>query len=65
MKHAIRTTFYGFGVICIMIGFCVLVGAGGNADLGGSMATEVVPYIMKGAAIMFGGLFLCWWNEHR
>lgn len=62
MKQTINTIIHGFGVLCIMVGFCVYVGAGGASDFGADMATEVMPMLMKGCALLFGGLFLSWWR---
>ena len=62
MKQTFNTAIHGFGVLCILIGFCVYIGAGRASDLGASMATEVMPMLIKGAALLFGGLFLSGWK---
>lgn len=62
MKQTINTVIHGFGVLFIMIGFCVYVGAGAMNDLDANIATQVMPMLLKGAALLFGGLFLSWWK---
>ena len=61
MKKSITTILNGFGAICALIGFCVFIGAGRNADLGYSMA-NVMPYLMKGVAMLFLGIILANWE---
>lgn len=61
MKQTIRIFLNGFGAICALIGFCIFVGAGRNADLGYSMV-NVIPYLMKGATMLFLGIFLANWE---
>lgn len=62
MKQTISIIIHGFGAMCILIGFCVFIGAGGASDLGANMATEVMPMLTKGALILFGGIFLSGWR---
>lgn len=62
MRQSINKIIHGFGYLFIMVGFCVFVGAGGNCDIDAAMLTEVVPYLCKGMALLFGGIFLTWWR---
>lgn len=61
MKKTITNIVNGIGMMAIMIGFIVFVGAGGNSDLGKPM-TDVYPYLIKGAAMMFIGIIMGWWK---
>lgn len=62
MKQTFNTVINGVGVMFILVGFCVFVGAGGNADLGADMATEIMPFLIKGMILLFGGIFLASWK---
>ena len=62
MQKSIITLLNGFGALCALIGFCVFIGAGRNADLGCPMLTNVIPFLMKGVAMMFLGILLANWK---
>ena len=62
MKHAFNNIINGLGVLFAMVGFCVYIGAGRASDLDANMVTQVVPMLIKGALLLFGGLFLSWWR---
>ena len=62
MRQTLNTFLHGFGALFALIGFCVFIGAGGNCDLGRDMATEVMPLLIKGMLLVFGGIFLTWWR---
>lgn len=62
MKQTFNTIINGFGVLCILIGFCVYIGAGRASDLDADMIAQVIPMLIKGCLLMFGGLFLSWWR---
>ena len=62
MKHTINTIINGFGVLFALVGFCVFIGAGRASDLDADMIAQVVPMLIKGCALLFGGLFLSGWK---
>ena len=62
MKHAFNNIINGLGVLFAMVGFCVYIGAGRASDLDANMVTQVVPMLIKGALLLFGGLVLAGWR---
>ena len=62
MKQTINTIINGFGVLVALVGFCVFIGAGRASDLDADMIAQVVPMLIKGCALLFGGLFLSGWK---
>lgn len=62
MKHAFNTIINGLGVLFALVGFCVYIGAGRASDLDADMIAQVIPMLIKGAVLLFGGLFLSWWR---
>ena len=62
MKHAFNNIINGLGVLFALVGFCVYIGAGRASDVDANMVTQVVPMLIKGALLLFGGLFLAAWR---
>lgn len=62
MKHAFNTIINGLGVLFALVGFCVYIGAGRASDLDANMISQVIPMLIKGALLLFGGLFLAGWR---
>ncbi len=61
MKQTINTIYHGLGYLMICIGFIIIIGAGGNSDLGMELSM-VGRYGISGLLTLLCGALLVWWR---